>query len=327
MTDSPHHAQIEQIEQVARRIHPDATLLRVWALAGGLSAEMTAFEVVFPGGQTRRLVLRRFAQRRFAQRCPGDSALTVNPQAAAEEYHLLRVVRSAGLTVPAPVDLDESGAIFPTPYLVIEYVEGKPEYAPADPLEVARRMAVELAAVHRIDGARTDLAFLRPRSRGFVERWRARKPSQQPSPDERRVRAALEAVGDLPPSNPPALLHGDFWQGNLLWHDDRLAAVVDWEDAEIGDPLADLAITRLDIALIFGLPAVNAFTERYQAHSPIRFAHLPYWDLFAALRAAPSLGLWAEGFPALGRPDLTESALRRAHERFTAQAFAALPTP
>ncbi|HRD46427.1 MAG TPA: aldehyde dehydrogenase family protein, partial [Caulobacter sp.] len=43
--------------------------------------------------------------------------------------------------------------------------------------------------------------------------------------NEDRIRAALESVWPLPPINPPALLHGDYWPGNVLWHDDRIAAV------------------------------------------------------------------------------------------------------
>lgn len=38
----------------------------------------------------------------------------------------------------------------------------------------------------------------------------------------------------------PVALHGDFWHGNLVARDGGLAAVVDWEDARLGDPAADL---------------------------------------------------------------------------------------
>ncbi|GIG55850.1 hypothetical protein Lfu02_02220 [Longispora fulva] len=38
----------------------------------------------------------------------------------------------------------------------------------------------------------------------------------------------------------PVALHGDFWHGNLVAREGRLAAVVDWEDARLGDRAADL---------------------------------------------------------------------------------------
>jgi aminoglycoside phosphotransferase (APT) family kinase protein len=33
----------------------------------------------------------------------------------------------------------------------------------------------------------------------------------------------------------------------VLWRDGRIVAVIDWEDAQVGDPLADLANTRLEL--------------------------------------------------------------------------------
>jgi aminoglycoside phosphotransferase (APT) family kinase protein len=121
--------------------------------------------------------------------------------------------------------------------------------------------------------------------------------------------------------NQPALLHGDFWPGNLLWKDGKLVAVIDWEDAEVGNPLADFAISRLDILWIFGLDALHAFTERYQSLVTLDFSQLAYWDLFAALRPASRIAAWAAGWPQLGRSDITEATMRAGHRWFVNQAF------
>ena len=37
-------------------------------------------------------------------------------------------------------------------------------------------------------------------------------------------------------AGPHRLLHGDYWPGNVLWQQGRLAAVLDWEDAALGGP-------------------------------------------------------------------------------------------
>ena len=108
-----------------------------------------------------------------------------------------------------------------------------------------------------------------------------------------------------------ALLHGDFWPGNLLWRDGRLVAVIDWEDAKIGDPLEDLAISRLDVCFIFGRNALHHFTETYLAHNPINTDSLPLWDLQAANRMLHGLPDWADGWSDLGRPDLTADFMRQ----------------
>ncbi len=84
---------------------------------------------------------------------------------------------------------------------------------------------------------------------------------------EGRIRAALEAAWPWPQQNTSALLHGDYWPGNILWRDGRLVGVIDWEDAALGDPLADLANSRLEIFWAFGGDVMHDFTRRYTALS------------------------------------------------------------
>ena len=47
-----------------------------------------------------------------------------------------------------------------------------------------------------------------------------------------------------------ALLHGDFWPGNLRWEGEELVGVLDWEDCHQGDPMVDVAVTRLELYLL-----------------------------------------------------------------------------
>jgi aminoglycoside phosphotransferase (APT) family kinase protein len=125
-------------------------------------------------------------------------------------------------------------------------------------------------------------------------------------------------------ANAPALLHGDYWPGNVLWNDGRLVGVVDWEESRIGDPLVDLAIARLEMLWTFGLEAMHAFTQQYATLSGFDLDELPYWDLDAALRPVFNLGEWAAGWPELGRPDVTAATMRAAHRTFVDMAFEAL---
>lgn len=43
-----------------------------------------------------------------------------------------------------------------------------------------------------------------------------------------------------PRSGPPAVVHGDTKLSNLMWHDGKISAVLDWEMALNGEPLANL---------------------------------------------------------------------------------------
>ena len=106
-------------------------------------------------------------------------------------------------------------------------------------------------------------------------------------------------------------------------------AVIDWEDAKLGDPLADLATSRLDILWIFGRDAMQEFTRHYQSimhRSALTsdFTNLPYWDLSAALRPASAIAEWAAVYPPWGRADITEKTMREGHKWFITQAFRAL---
>jgi len=56
-----------------------------------------------------------------------------------------------------------------------------------------------------------------------------------------------ENVIDLS-ENELVLVHGDFRLGNFIWQDLKLAAVVDWERATIGDPMQDLGFFCLRIS-------------------------------------------------------------------------------
>jgi aminoglycoside phosphotransferase (APT) family kinase protein len=304
MTDTQDAARFAQVVQ---QIAPGARLLRAWPLQGGVSAQVTALELAQADGSTRKLVVRRH----------GPVDLAHNPHIAADEFRLLQIVGAAGVPAPAPYYYDESGAVFPTPYLVVEYVEGAPEFAPADMPGFLQQYAATLARIHQVPGVATDLAFLPDHAARLGALLAARPPQLDDSLDEGRIREALVAAWPLAPRNAPALLHGDYWPGNLLWRAGRLAAVLDWEDARLGDPLADLGNSRMEILFALGAAAMGAFTRQYQALARLDWTDLPYWDLAAALRPAGKLAGW-------GLDATAEAGIRARHRWFIAQAFAAL---
>lgn len=306
-----------KFEQVVQKIIPRGKLRRAWPLKGGISAEMIALEIEQSDGQAKKLIVRR----------PGEASLKQNPQAASDEFKLLQWMRAMGLATPEPYYLDQSGQIFTAPYLVIDYIEGKIEFAPVDLAGFTRQLATHLAMIHQVGDAAQALSFLPGGTKKFVEKLGEQPAELNESLAEGRIRETLAAVWPLASRNAPALLHGDFWPGNILWREDQLVAVIDWEDARLGDPLVDLAITRLDLVWIFGIEAMQTFTHHYQALMPLDYTHLPYWDLWAALRlirlAGADLAEWVAFYPPFGRHDITEQTLREQYHFFITQAFAA----
>jgi aminoglycoside phosphotransferase (APT) family kinase protein len=267
---------------------------------------MTAFEIALPSGQARKLILR----------LPCEQLQQSDPRAAVE-FRLLEILRTAGVAAPKPCYLDETGELFPRPYLVTEYIEGEPKYTATDLSAAVRQMAVQMASIHTLDTSRIDLSFLQ----GHPTELDARPPVVDDSMDEGRIRDVLESAWPLPGSVRSVLLHGDFWPGNLLWRDGKLVAVIDWEDAKLGDPLEDLAICRFDTLFIFGAAAMHGLAEHYRSLTGADLAALPYWDLYAALRPIGHLSEWAPGWTEMGRPDIDEGAIRAAHRLFVNQAL------
>jgi aminoglycoside phosphotransferase (APT) family kinase protein len=301
MTDVQQEGAFEKLVQ---RMNPQARLVRAWKLTGGASSEITALEVEEFDGQSTKLIVRRH----------GEIDRAHNPQIARDEFRLLQIALAHGLTAPKPYYLDESCEVFPTPLLIIEYIDGETVFAPADVSTYLRQMAEQLAKIHAVKDLPA-LSFLPKQEKGFGERPKTLDVSL----GEGRIREALEAAWPLAQINDPVLLHGDYWPGNILWKDGQLAAVIDWEDAQVGDPLADLGNCRLELLWAFGVDAVTECTERYRSMTSIDFTNLPYWDLCAALRPCGKLSDW-------GLDTETEQHMRERHGLFVDQAIDTLLT-
>jgi aminoglycoside phosphotransferase (APT) family kinase protein len=271
-------------ERLAQRAVPGSRLLRHWTLTGGISAVVTALEIERADGERQRLVVRQH----------GAADRAKNPQIARDEFRLLEILQAAGVPVPAPIYVEASGEVFETPAIVVAFVEGSTDAAPSDIDDLTEQLAAQLARIHRVDGAVHDLSFLSDKD-ARMRRGLERRPERlDESIREGEIRDALEAaVRRLPRRSPPTLLHGDYWPGNILWRDGVVEAVIDWEDAALGDPLADVSITRLEMLWAHGREAMDAFTLAYHKQMPLEMAHLPFWDLCAALRPAFELGEWA----------------------------------
>ncbi len=301
-------------QQIALTIEPNGRLLRCWDLEGGVSAQVTAIEIGSPGGPPVRAVVRRF----------GPADLQRNPHLARDQFELLMGLHRDGLAVPKPLLFDEGRTVFDVPFLVLEYVEGSTELALQDVEGAVPQMAAHLARIHRIPGTASTVSML-PRIEqaclaelGPSAAYSACGPqdlAEQPTGEE-STREILRSVMLLARRNPPTLLHGDYWPGNVVWKDGRLAAIIDWEDTAVGDPLADVSNARLEILWGFGRARMEDFTKQYREHMPeIDFTDLPYWDLYAALRLAPS------EFADWGLGSEKEAIMRERHREFVEQAL------
>jgi aminoglycoside phosphotransferase (APT) family kinase protein len=149
------------------------------------------------------------------------------------------------LAAPLPVALGEADEEFPVRWSVQRWLDGAP--ATPETLNDLGRAAVDLAgfirALRRIDvdgGPRSargrPLAALDEGVREAIGALRAKV-------DTDAVTGAWEAALAVPEwSGPPRWFHGDLYDGNLLAVGGRLAGVLDFGAAGVGDPACDLIV-------------------------------------------------------------------------------------
>jgi aminoglycoside phosphotransferase (APT) family kinase protein len=185
------------------------------------------------------------------------------------------------LPVPAPVRigvpaLDEG---YPWPWSVVEFLPGTPASsgAPFDPAVAASDLGGFLGALHAAappDAPANPVRGvpLASRAANFTENL----ATLQGQVNHDAVLAAWEAALAVPPwSGAPVWLHGDPHPANILIHDGRVSAVIDFGDITAGDPASDLSLAWML------LPAAS--------HDRFRAAYA------AAGNGAISAATWARG--------------------------------
>ncbi|MGN9805663.1 phosphotransferase family protein [Micromonospora sp. L32] len=175
----------------------------------------------------------------------------------SREYRVMSALWTTDVPVPKTYALCSDADVLGAPFYVMERVDGT-AYRHAAELErlgpertrvISTRLVDTLAALHAVDPVAVGLADF-GRADGFlarqVSRWKKQLDASYcrdlPAADELHARLA----SGVPSESTPGIVHGDYRLDNVLTDDrDRLAAVIDWEMATLGDPLTDLALLVL----------------------------------------------------------------------------------
>jgi aminoglycoside phosphotransferase (APT) family kinase protein len=262
-------------------------------LTGGASRETWSFDALDANGERHGLILRRdFPERGEA----GDAGGNVD---RAAELALHSALYAAGVPVARPLGAPRDGLGLRDCY-VMERVEGesrpraiarKPELA-----SVRARLAADAGrALSRIHGVDTSALPPLPRSgiedqlslvRTMLDEGPAPRPALELALRWCRERAPA-------PSAQPALVHGDFRNGNLIVGEDGLRAVVDWEYAHLGEPLEDLGFLCMrpwrfgnDDAEVGGFGARRELYGSYEeaAGRPVDPQEVRFWEVLGNLK-------------------------------------------
>jgi aminoglycoside phosphotransferase (APT) family kinase protein len=170
------------------------------------------------------------------------------------EARLLRALADTPARVPQVLAVCEDETAIGCPFYLMERVAGEVIVAdvpaaldtPEQRWRIGEELIEALAEIHAVDWRAAGLTgfgkptgYLERQVRRFGGLWDINKTREIP---------AVERVGEWlaanrPESGPATIVHGDYRLGNTIFAAQppaRLRAVLDWEMATIGDPLADL---------------------------------------------------------------------------------------
>jgi aminoglycoside phosphotransferase (APT) family kinase protein len=295
----------EAIAALLDLLAPGSLFVAVEELPGSFSNYTHVVEAQDAFGSTLRLVLRRYAV--FGSYDRGEKA--------AREFKTYELVREHGIPAPQPLYLDRSGEFLGIPGIVTSYVPGGLVLSPSDPGHWARALARMLVQIHAVPCSAAGQRFLL--DAGSEAAWFLRTGTPPPYvQDHPQGMAVWQATHDHLPrlqKTRPALVHIDYWPGNVLWDENGISAVVDWEEATCGDPAIDVAYCRMNMAIKGQAQAADEFLRAYERETGQRVANLAFWELAAAVRPMFDPQVWqiAES----PRRDRFTQFIRNARER------------
>ena len=256
------------------------------------------------GGKAAEFVLRY---------APGEQLL--KQKRFDDEFFTLKALAAHG--VPAPVSrwCDPTAEAIGFPFLVMERLEGRApanrtmystgllaEVSPAD----RKAMLLQAAGFHgrlrRAALGADAVPHLRGRGAGntAIERelnwWLMEAMLVTERDDPRRdylIGLNRWMVAHQPQARAPTLCHGDGQIANLMFHDGRLVAALDWELSYLGHNEADLALVAMLIPMhagpdvaVEGLPSEAEIVERYEAEADAPVEHWAYFKLFNLVKVS-----------------------------------------
>ena len=225
----------------------------------------------FQGGQSNPTFLLETATQKYVLRKKPPGRLLASAHQIDREYRIQQALRGTDVPV-APLRLYcADPAVIGTEFYIMDFLPGRvfgdvlmPELTCAERGAVQQDLFTTLGRLHRLDYGACDLAdFGRPANyvARQLARWRGQYESAQ-TEDVPAMTRLMDWLGaHVPQRDEIAITHGDFRLGNMMVHpsDPLIIAVLDWELATLGHPLADLAYCCMP----FHLPRLEGPLQGY----------------------------------------------------------------
>jgi len=252
----------------------DEPRLAAW-LAANIDGFAGPMQVArFKGGQSNPTYKLSTPAKDYVLRRKPPGVLLKGAHAVEREARVLQALEKTGFPVAHVHALCTDDSVIGTWFYVMDMVEGRvfwdatlPEVPRADRPAYYDAMNAALAALHSTDYQAIGLGdFGRPGNyfARQIARW-----SQQYLEDKDAGRDAdMDRLvawlpGNIPAGDETSIVHGDLRIDNIIFHpsEPRILAVLDWELATLGHPLADFAYNamayRVPPSIVAGLAGAD----------------------------------------------------------------------
>lgn len=219
-----------------------------------------------------------FIQRRnpdaqqFVLRVPTNTDwVAEEPDLMEHEAAAMSQALAAGLPVPRPIAVGDSSVGFGVPVLLMSYLQGQIELRPADFSGWLRKLAEQLAALHRHKAEGFSWHY-----RSWVDENNLVIPEWANNPE--LWQQAFDCWRAPTPEYSPVFIHRDYHPVNVLWQDGQISGLVDWPNGCLGPAGVDVGHCRINLAQMYDADAADEFLKFYCLAAP-DFVYHPYWDL------------------------------------------------
>ncbi len=280
---------------------------------GFADGELSA-EVIAGGKSNLTYVVRAAGADSWVLRRPPLGHVLATAHDMAREYRVMTALGQTAVHVPVTHFLCTDPEVIGAPFYVMQNVPGTVYRSSRETGTLSAERAVGmsyalvdvLADLHDVDPVSIGLGGFRAARRLSDPAARAAGASNSTRPAAGNCPAwtscSRTLAGDIPVSGPPAIVHGDYRLDNcIIGDDDRVAAVLDWEMATLGDPLADLGLFLVywdgmslvpsralttAVSATVGFPSGRDLVSRYAARRSVDLGRLPWYVAFGFFKLA-----------------------------------------
>lgn len=235
--------------------------LQAWLADHGVPLEGAVTPTLLAGGRSNvSYLLTDATGRSVVVRRPPLGHVLPSAHDMGREYRVLSGLNRVDFPTPTALASCEDESVIGAPFMAMSYVPGRvidsaaaaATLTPAQRADVSRSLIDTQAALHQVDVRAASLETL-GRPAGYLTRqvdrwggqWDLTKTRELPVVGELGARLRAEVAEAESTGVVHGIVHGDYRIDNAIIgaDDEQVRAVLDWEMATLGDPIADLAIT------------------------------------------------------------------------------------